>query len=1432
MLDTGADNFVKESFLKTIDPVRSLFVYFPVQTTLGDESVITTNYMVTLYVILEPLVGNNPVGYTEPFLSFNAQVAPDCSNDLIIGDRSIHEWFLYPYIYQANCSAHQGSNERILRKLRRAQSRLATMYPVPLDGMIPLSQSILTEDVEDDEVDDCPPDTFSIITEESFDASVIDYYDVIANGAKTPADSAAKSDEVQHPSGTSIASSAVVTSVEQRSPSSDDTDDECSIFGDASVVSYSPRPSTQLSDDESSAWSNDSAWIRPLDPLQVRPPEPIEPKAPIHITSSNYKAATSKDRQYHHFANGGVFAETLDTESVDEGSDFGDDLDNMSEISYDDDEPSSSEDDYDSDSASSGDDEDDDRSVQTADLDINEIDTTFREVIMPNIYPHLSQGSYERVLKILERKKHLFSDKTRAQGAKLPPMDIKLTPGAEIPKSLRARPRLMATIIDREIAEHIAKLLELGIIEPYSKAKFWSQVLMIKHPSGKRRFCIDYRYINLISDTYHWPLPLIDNLIRSLGGKAVFSTLDLTMGFHQCRLSRRAKRLSAFTTAQGTFRYRRVPFGFSGGPSYFQRMIQEVVLKGLVPDSCLVYIDDVIIFGKDEAEHNANLEKVLQRFDDFDITIKPAKCHFLQPEVQYLGHKVSKDGVDITDERKKHIGEMRRPVIVSELHSFVGLVNFFRDHVKGFATVTIPLYEILADKKNKPKSTIQWTERSDNAWQQLKDAVANAPILHFLRPKGDIFLYTDASDQALGGHLIQVVDGIPYTVCFLSKKFAAVQSRWSTTDKELFAIVYCVLKLRAMLGGRYFTVYTDHKTLTHWNSLNDSPKVCRWKQRMTEFTFNVVHIDGIHNNVADALSRLCSGTSGPVKKRRPPTLQNIPRFFPQASIPRDDRAGSRLNKARAKAIISKALKSRSALTIRQLAAKASRILRAPSTSNKVSTRSSTKASTRVEPDQSVVDVELTNISKTVNDNSSGVSTINLAETSHIPATAEQTAQQTPQPRQPAEVRVIDKDKIAIMTQFHNDTTGHHGVNRTYSNMKEAGHNWRQMKDDVKTFVRQCLACQFVNPNTHPSNGLKFTVVQDIPFKTVMIDAMSALTGDPVFKHIIVFICAMSRLVRLYPVKTLSAEEFLPHLRSYTCQFRPLSYAVDNHKQFINEMVIDYLEEQRIGCTPATPYSHQEQSLVERAILSIRLHFEKWQQSNRSTPWSQHVPIVESILCDQHVPGTNPPASPNEIIFGRETACRLKPHINTADRISDISKYQERVIKQHHQHLQNRQASVEENNTLRDIPQFAPGSLVLITNQQRLKQFSSSRRIGPFTVIRQEGNKVIVADLLHSGLQRSVFISNVKLFIPPPQWNPDQVQQDNTFIVEAITSHRLTNRNGLVVMVKWKDYDDPTEEYISRNPSIRRTIAFIRYCNDHPDLQRFTRGIQAFTPDSD
>ena len=1365
LLDTGADNFVRASFISTLDPSRSLFFYNPSVTTLGDDREVRSDHTVFLYLQLEPLLDNNPLGSAQPYICLRAIVAKDLSNDVIIGNQSIHDWFLYPYIYQANRSATKNLKIMLSRKIDKDDDMIS------IDTVSVVDPSFLPMiDYPDSEVDDYPPETFPI--------SIADAKTLPSSESPYPSDDEnSVFSDISLPDMGTIQLTSNIS--KQRHPHSHaagvklkkTVDDRSTAIGPAGEprvegsTAFIPR---QVADNGSD--------FSDVDPMDVQydcdsVADTFSDRPPVLDTS--LRTAKTSNRIY-------VDSSTY-VEDVDEDSE--DDISDVSDTSYQNDDDSDTDDNDDEASASSDDDEQSVQSWQTDDFSVEgpaEVDTAFEDTVIPNIYPHLSESSYQRLVKVLSRYRNLFSDKTRTGGAKVPEMDIKMKPNAEIPRALRSRPRLMATIISEEAYANVEKLLLLDIIEPYPKAKYWSQVLMVKHPSGKKRFCIDYRYINLITDTYSWPLPLIDSLIRSLGGKAVFSTLDLTMGFHQCKLSRRARRLTAFITPQGIFRYKRVPFGLSGGPSYFQSIVQNVVLKGLVGKACLVYIDDVIIFGKDEAEHLANLEKVLQRFKEFDITIKPAKCFFHHPEVKFLGHGVNKDGIKITDERKEHIGNMRRPETVSELHSFVGLVNFFRDYTYQFAHISSPLYGILSNRKYKPKTRIPWSELPEAAaaFELLRDSVANAPILHFLKDDGDIHLYTDASDQALGGHLVQVIKGKPYTICFLSKKFAAVQQRWSTTDKELFAIVYCVLKLRAMLGGRRFTVFTDHKTLTHWYSINDTPKVCRWKQRLTEFTFDIKHIDGLKNNVADALSRLCAGTTR-FNSKRASTNGSNPETQPKREVstasinkPPSPRV-SKLRKA------FKGAKSTKDLMVKTLLAIEKR-KRAEAKQLKVKLRVRTSSSEQ-------------------------------------PAAESFSHELTPD------------ERIGVIQAHHSDTVGHSGIRSTESRIRDSGYKWPKMHRDIKRFVEQCHACQVCNPDTHPSRGHVFTVKQGVPFMTVQVDTMYSLTGDPRFSYILVFIDCMSRLVRLYPLITMEAKEFLFHLRTYVNQFRPASLAFDNHRQWVNEEVKNYLVDESIVEIPAASYSKQQQSLVERAIESVRLHFEKWQVSNPNKPWSSHLSVVERIINDTPIPDSSNRVKPNELLFGTTHAKRLHQFESPQDRIEHLNDFQEQVIGDINERIASIQQDKTNANLEKQLPQFSPGSPVLIKNHAKRKTFDSPRFLGPFTVIMQEDNIVTVADLVNSGIKRSYHIRNIKQYKPSPQFNLDHVRKSGTYIVESIVGHRHSSRGGFIFTVKWQDYEETSEEYLSKNPSIRRTEAFVLYCQDKPELQHLAQNVQVFTP---
>ena len=892
----------------------------------------------------------------------------------------------------------------------------------------------------------------------------------------------------------------------------------------------------------------------------------------------------------------------------------------------------------------------------------------------------------------------MFSETLNAnEPSKVPAMDVKLKPNVEIPKSLRGRPRRQAQAHEDEIQKQVSKLLLLGLIEEIDTCDFYSQVLVssrtIIEPDGsstvKKRFCIDYRHLNDITDSYYWPLPVIDDILQRLNGNRVFSTIDLTMGFNQVNLTKEASRLSAFITSKGLYRYVRVPFGMKGGPAYFQRMVQDVVLRGLSPDICLVYIDDIIIFGKDQEEHARNLKTVLQRLKEFNIIVKPGKCLFGSNKVKYLGHQVDASGISISDDRKKHIASIRQPETVSELHAFIGLIGFFRKHIKNLAATASSLYPWLK-KSNRTK--IKWTDEMSTAFLTLRQAVMDAPILHFLKAEGDILLFTDASDVALGGHLVQRIGNEMHTVCFISKKFSDTQRRWSVTERELYAIVYCTLKLRALLGGRHFQVRTDHKTLSYWNSDNDTPKVYRWKQRLTEFDFDVVHEPGSTNNVADVLSRM--------------------------------------------------------------------------------TQPYHKSSKHTSSTPSVTTVASTILS------------------------------------------VITPEIETILNEFHNDTVGH--VN-TLARLRAAGHKWPGMINDVKTFISKCHQCQRSTPMTRPIRGRQFQLIQSSPFKIVYVDSIGPRNGDSTYKYILVLIDGMSRYTRLFPIEDLTAEKAKTAFTTYCLQMRPNSLYFDNHKQFDNNAVADLLTNLGVKSENSVPYSHQENGLVERTIQTITRHMVNWTLKHPSEDWSSYLPTVEAILNDNPIPGSV--VTPFQAVFG--TLASKRKVNSLEDHVDDIDVNIQQAVDTHDRIINEALKEKDEHNSTIISKPIAPGTKVMIKNKTKSKQFNSTHFIGPFTVINQDKNTIYVSDLQRSGTIRRVHISTVKVladdFVPTLPADQDTTQ---FYEVESILSHRMDSRKRPIVLVQWKNYPDPSEEAIYKNPSIRNTEAFIQYAETISELRSF------------
>ena len=433
-------------------------------------------------------------------------------------------------------------------------------------------------------------------------------------------------------------------------------------------------------------------------------------------------------------------------------------------------------------------------------------------------------------------------------------MDIKVNLEKWRISKNRGPPRVQSTAKQKELLRQINEMSENKIIQP-SMASEYSHPLLTPKPEVQWRFCVDFRRLNDCSETIGWPIPNILHMIHRIGDhrSKIYGIMDLTKGYYQAPLSAASRIFTAFITFMGVFKWLRVPMGVKGAPSYFQKVLATVVLVGLLYVICELYIDDIIVHGKTEEEFLTRLQMIFERFRKHKITINPTKCKFGMPEVQFVGHIINENGTTFSREKIDKVLEIEPPKTQKEIRKFIGVVNYFRDHIKNQSILIKPLYAMIHDYQ--PTKKVNWNMEGITAFNEIKQAINNLPTLYFLDSSAPVYLHTDASDYGIGGYLFQLVDGQERPAAFMSKLFTKEEGRWSTPEKEAYAIYYSFIKFEHLIRDIKFCVRTDHKNLTNINS-DTNPKVKRWKLAMQEYDFTIEYLPGDKNIVADAFSRL------------------------------------------------------------------------------------------------------------------------------------------------------------------------------------------------------------------------------------------------------------------------------------------------------------------------------------------------------------------------------------------------------------------------------------------------------------------------------------------------------------------------------------------------------------------------------------------------
>lgn len=1026
---------------------------------------------------------------------------------------------------------------------------------------------------------------------------------------------------------------------------------------------------------------------------------------------------------------------------------------------------------------------------------------------------------------LLVRYSHLFSRTVRPDPAKIPKFKLAVDLAEWHVHGNSGAPRPQPPDRNEEIRRQIDLMLKLDIIEQRHDIGYYSQVLLTPKPNGKWRFCIDYRKLNAASllNAGH-PLPAIPDMLRRLGSRKFKWTakMDLTSGYHQVEMDPGTRHLAAFITFLGVFVPKRLMFGVKAAPSYFQGHMAQTVLGPLWGTTCEVYIDDVITWGATDEEFLYNLELLFERYSQFGITLNPDKCEFGLKELEFVGHVINSEGISMSKERIQKVLQFPLPKTVKDIRSFIGLVNYFSDHVANCSLLLKPLMEMVVEQQRDPgnksisakklsKKEVSWNEERTQAFEVVKSAVEYCTSLFFINDTDEIFLLTDASDYGIGAYLYQLVDGKERPIRFMSHTLAGAQLRWSTIEKECYAIFKAMEEFDYLLGGRRFHLLTDHRNLVFMNNPSGTKmltdKLTRWKLAIQHMNFDIKHIDGVNNVVADLFSRLVfdnsramTGVEGRVPGVNPTDLTRHKHLVGAVCVQRE-------------------------VTVNT-------------------------TDSHAQPLVEFEERELTELNEEETDGKGGVTTSQVKTTVgrpllRIPRSSEDKpstkgrtkkvrfTNETPQVISTNVTTPSEEEKFTWMVGVHNPFVGHHGFQRMRKRLKQQGHEWPQMSTDIRKFLDECPYCQKFDQRDN-SDVIARPFVSSLaysPMRRICIDTIGELptSGVDGYQYVLVILDTFTRWIELYPLRSTGAVEAADALLDHFCRYgEPTELQSDRGNQFVNSLIGAITARRGIHQSLSLAYSKQENGRVERANKEVYRHLNALLFHHRiRQDWHKYLPFVRRIMntTEHEVTGH----SPAQLLFGETLsfdrfAVSGNPDTGGLDRpflAPDQTEYltqkeftywlQDRIRQQNtalsvarslqRQHDEQHMQSVDPKS----FTDFEDGTLVVVKphdnplSGRRPTTKFDPKWSGPYEIVSHTGNTYKLKDLIISDTVIERHIRDLKPFrFNPLYTDPIDViaRERQEMFVEEIMSHNgdPDDKTNMTFRVRWLGFGPDRETY--------------------------------------
>ena len=929
----------------------------------------------------------------------------------------------------------------------------------------------------------------------------------------------------------------------------------------------------------------------------------------------------------------------------------------------------------------------------------------------------------------------------------------------------------------------IEEMMQAGVVER-SRSPWGFPIVLVKKKDGSTRFCVDFRALNKISRNNAHPLPVIDDILASLGSAKYVSKLDLKSGYWQVQMHEADKEKTAFTCHRGLFHFNVMPFGVAGGPGVFQELM-SIVLQGQ-EDFALAYLDDILVYSDTAERHMEHIQKVLCSLRKHHLKLKPDKCEFFKTETQYLGFRISDKGIQPDHDKVKAIQAVSTPTTVRQVRGFIGMCSYYRRFIPGFSGLAEPLIRL-----TRKYARFQWDEACQVAFDRLKKMLHDMVILAYPDPNKNYKLYTDASDFCIGACLTQQFFDetkkreVEKPIYFLSHKLSDTQTRWSTIEKEAYAIHYALQKLHHYLHSATFTIYTDHRPLQFLlNSPMQNKKIQLWALSIAGYNCSIEYLQGKNNVCADLLSRSI----------------DAPRVDDSKEVEVDDRT------YQVAAINSNEFEPR------QFAAYKDDV--ASTTAYERPTIEGIQLVREQEADRDILELKyrLRNGKAT-----------KLEQKKFI--IMDEIVYYLSQPDDEPVVRlyVPSQFRPKVIIQYHDDN-GHMGTDKTYHAIKQK-YFWPCLFREVVDFVNKCVPCQSRNL-TKIQPRMQETDMPPFPFAKIALDISGpypqTLSGN---QYIVTFIDMYSGWPEAFAVPNKKAEtvayllieEIFPRFGA------PLELVTDNGPENINKTMKETLENLNVNHVKTSFYHPQSNGKVERLHRTMHDILAKKIGDNANS-WDLH--INQMLAAIRFNVSESTKFSPFYLIYNRDVVLPLdtilKPRrVYYGEEHHHIA-FQEQhraftLVRNNLKKAKNKQ--IERSNSKTNDVDFKVGDLVYYKNHHRRGKLD--KRWKPYYIVIEKTGPVSykIKDQLTSSV--------VKV-------HAEQLRQAKIEQWVIPTANRPLRKATLAAPVDSDDSNKDSDIEVDNFPSKRceRVRTNSENESDIPIMQRGLALQQALTEESD